>query len=410
LLSKDSIPPLPSPATLAAFHSRFATQEDILECRDSQNLLVDERTVIFVRTSSLLKPVKYAADAARLEEFWYAYFATYCARFGVTLWRPDLRDTPYSMYNAILRIIVIDTFRQAVLAGAYRYKGADPDLMSNMLMLFRMYDNFVHHRQRNRFLIEMKNPGALLAQEAKGAAYAGRDRVSLMGCVSSRMSTNYYQIAEARAKFLKGEGYPPEVCRLVADPKANSDDERDPATGHHVISPKDGRHERVTQFIIEIDERRKKETLQSGKAWRERTRVRSPNAPPSTLRTLPDDVPLDWFDPDFYASLSNRSRCRVTPEEPSIALPPAPVPLFTNTKSEQWWKLPRKDFMEKYGNEVLAQYELPDDRDVGDAAEDEEADDLAAAALDDDEDGYMVDDDQALGPERNVWVTMLSDK
>jgi hypothetical protein len=178
LLEKDAVPGAPSPAVLTDFNSRFATQEDIFQQRDSQEVLVEERSVVITRIANLRRPSKYAANASRLEEFWFAYFATSCARYGLARWQPDLRDTPYSLYNATHRIVAIDSFRQAVQAGAYSYMAADPRLLGDMTMLFRIYDQFVHHRQHGRYMQEFRKPGTLITKEAKSAAYAGRSRVS----------------------------------------------------------------------------------------------------------------------------------------------------------------------------------------------------------------------------------------
>jgi hypothetical protein len=63
-----------------------------------------------------------------------------------------------------------------------------------------------------------------------------------------------------------------------------------------------------------------------------------------------------------------------------------PLPqYYTNADADKWAKMPAKEFMEKYGNDVLAQYKVPtpeeiaafgldDERNKGDDADDESTD------------------------------------
>lgn len=86
-------------------------------------------------------------------------------------------------------------------------------------------------------------------------------------------------------------------------------------------------------------------------------RKRTPGLGPSEIsRTLPQKVPIDFFSPDFFNSLSVRQRKIYMGN--GIALP---LPEFCQSwEAVQTWKsLGKAEFMERYGNAKLALYMLP---------------------------------------------------
>lgn len=79
----------------------------------------------------------------------------------------------------------------------------------------------------------------------------------------------------------------------------------------------------------------------------------------SELTVLPKKVPIDWFDPIYWNSLTVHERAEYSQGgTPVVALP---LEQFCETWElcNQWKNLPREVFMEKYGNAVLSQYNLP---------------------------------------------------
>jgi hypothetical protein len=176
------------------------------------------------------------------------------------------------------------------------------------------------------------------------------------------------------------------------------------------VAVKVGRNPRVTEFVQAIDARRKESTLQAKKQWRERTRIRPLDAPASKFVGLPQHAPLDYFDPDFYAQLTNKVRRKITEDPPLIALPPPSVPVYGVNKADRYWKLKKSDFMSQYGNQVLAQYDLADDEVDEEDEDDIEFDDDSALMDDDlnnDEDEGMVDDDEDVGQQRDQWAAAM---
>jgi hypothetical protein len=181
LLLPNAVPQLPSRDSLAAFKSRYTSDTQILAAREGPTL-ISEASVRVARLSQLPNAGKHATDAALVEAFVIDYIATYCAKFGLTEWAPDLRDTPYSLYNSAHRIIAIDTFRQAMAARAYSHMGPNQDFLHDTALLMRVYDHFVHHFQLQRFKKEGKIPGSVALIEQLRPTYTRRGRVCTSLC------------------------------------------------------------------------------------------------------------------------------------------------------------------------------------------------------------------------------------
>ncbi|KIY46351.1 hypothetical protein FISHEDRAFT_47424, partial [Fistulina hepatica ATCC 64428] len=352
LLEVEALPPVPDSNVIAIFNSRFTSEEDIMQSRENGRPLVEATSVVIARAGSpLKKPGKFASDAARVEEFFLHYIAAQCAKYGLVQWCPDLRDTPYSPYNTAHRVAAIDSFRQVARSHAYSFYGAIDGQLDDLPLLFRIYDHFVHHLQQRRFSYERQKPGTVISVEARSKIYHARNR-----------------LAEKRKDYLTSHGFPKRVRELVADPRATSDDEFEPASGGHIVKGKVGRSARVTEFVRELDRRRRNDAAILGQRWTERDRIYKDDPAPSPLRALPRGVPIDYFDPEYYSVLSAKVRRTITSRRPKVALPPAPVPLFE--EGHPWRRMTDREFMAEYGNQILDQYRLPTDADDED---DEEA-------------------------------------
>lgn len=73
-------------------------------------------------------------------------------------------------------------------------------------------------------------------------------------------------------------------------------------------------------------------------------------------RPLPTNVPIDYFTPEFFNSLSVRER--VSYMGNGVALPTANF-CETWVDVERWKGLEQAEFMVRYGNAKLALYNLP---------------------------------------------------
>jgi hypothetical protein len=84
----------------------------------------------------------------------------------------------------------------------------------------------------------------------------------------------------------------------------------------------------------------------------------------SELMTLPKQVPIDWFDPIYWnIHLTVRERAHYVWDGAYIALPNAEL-CASWMECAKWKNLSTKEFMEKYGNAVLAEYNLPTEEEI----------------------------------------------
>jgi hypothetical protein len=84
----------------------------------------------------------------------------------------------------------------------------------------------------------------------------------------------------------------------------------------------------------------------------------------SEITAQPLRVPLDWFDPIYWnTALTLRQRADYVKNGAVIALPPEEF-CQTLEQCDEWKGIPEREFMEKYGNVVLAQYHIPTDEEL----------------------------------------------
>lgn len=155
----------------------------------------------------------------------------------------------------------------------------------------------------------------------------------------------------------------------MGNPSATSDDEYDPSSGTYEIKRKIGRASYWEAFIRALDERQAADLrLIRNREPQDRTRkVPLQNQRVSPFRALPANMPLDYFDVNFYNELPTKIQRKITPKSPQIALPSSPVEIFT--KKASWRALKTQAFMAMYGNTILAQYDLPSSKSTRDDKE-----------------------------------------
>ena len=78
----------------------------------------------------------------------------------------------------------------------------------------------------------------------------------------------------------------------------------------------------------------------------------------SKLSMMPESVPIDWFDPEAWNSFMVHKHVEYTVGGISVSLPLESIVILL-AKCAKWKNLLEKEFMEKYGNDVLAQYHMP---------------------------------------------------
>jgi hypothetical protein len=87
----------------------------------------------------------------------------------------------------------------------------------------------------------------------------------------------------------------------------------------------------------------------------ERQRVVPDVQEESPFSKLPKNVPIDWFDPTYFNSLPVIIRAQY--RGAVVALPEL-------WESIAWRQLDDDEFMERHGNRILAQYQIPTEEEI----------------------------------------------
>lgn len=196
-------------------------------------------------------------------------------------------------------------------------------------------------------------------------------------------------MAAARRLFLQENRYPQRYIDLV-DVKATSDDEAD-AGGMkqggrlvHWIKRRPERSEKAEVFVRHLDSVREAACRQDpSKRWRERLRLVPEVRVDSGFTSLPLNVPIDYFNPEYFNQLQPQLRFKITNRQ--VALLPDPSQSFKGHTDE---KLSDDKFMDKYQDEVHVLYDLGnvenwdedwlvDEDELMDFNDDEQLDDVA---------------------------------
>lgn len=182
-------------------------------------------------------------------------------------------------------------------------------------------------------------------------------------------------MAAARLKFLEENGYPRRYRALV-DPKATSDDEYDPKQKAWIIKRRPERSVKTNRWVRILDRVRRESIDQHPtRKWRERHRI-VPSDPSqqqdSPFVSTPDNMPIDYFDPDFFNKLQPKTRNRIATTQ--MAFLEDIEESFTWCAGE---RISDKAFYKKYGKERLSLYHMVGDEDFNDA-DDEWNDDTQA--------------------------------
>ncbi|KAJ7640002.1 hypothetical protein DFH06DRAFT_1478028 [Mycena polygramma] len=358
LTQEDMLPP----ATEGRKHydKRFDGVDDY---RAHMRTLVDEsRTAVTAAkdlATRLIRDAKripgpIANDIARIPEAHLATVFTMILKAGLQGFCPDLDGPVQSTYNQLHRHLAVSGFQflsssLAMCAVEVNLKVAeDTDLLCDM------YDNYVYGTLAQKTKMERRRPGSLSQSLTHGAEFKARARLS-----------------EVRFKTATSLGLRKPVLRMASVQEAHSDDEQSSGC----VRMKPGRNPVVGRFFREeldpaAEEYRKRNAKRGQKAPKPRIRG-NPLLPASDIGViLPPDVPVDFFTPAFFNALTLKERARYV--NTGVAFP---LEDFAFDEAHDDWKtMGKKDFMEKYGNDVLEQYDIPSPEEI-DALPDSDADD-----------------------------------
>ncbi|KAJ2916074.1 hypothetical protein MD484_g4343, partial [Candolleomyces efflorescens] len=384
LTDTKALPGKPSADIIKRFDERFATTDAISNQKHSNSLLI---SVNHVRGAFFLSTTTHARNTLvntirKMEEHIIQYIDSYLARFGLEEWRPDFAQSPYSLYNATLRIIALDTFKQALVSHAYAFLKPNLAYANDTNMLVKLYDHIVHFYFQGRYTRDARNPGAVQAVDDANSVYRNRAR-----------------LAKARRKWLTDNGYPRRYRELIT-PKATSDDERDPEQRKingrplYFIKARPERSAKVTRFLRILDAKREASArVDPDRRWKERVRQEPATVIPTAFPSIPKHMPVDYFDPNYFNHLPPKLRAKAAVYR--VALLPEVEDSFSGCADE---KLTDLAFDEIYAATVAAPYQMVDDIDLilADSEEEEHDDDVLNAEEEEEEEDFYEDEDAAL--------------
>lgn len=187
LLDSKSIPYDPPRHIIDSFSAKFGSKAQV-EALDIQRAhpLVDAESVQLPTSVVEKTGSRIVANHSKVNTSILSYMKACIARFGFTLWRPDLRQNADSLYNSALRIIAIETFQQALVSNVYglAFK-INTVYAADVSLLIKIYNHFVFHYFAGRYRRDSKNPGSVVRMDKKSGPYKLRSDVGFLFGISA---------------------------------------------------------------------------------------------------------------------------------------------------------------------------------------------------------------------------------
>jgi len=180
LIYTNAIPPTPQPEHIVVFKAHFsesATDADLQHACNRKQLIKSN----LVEIGSLISPAtqkRIALAVKNVEEFILRFVQTFISKFGLISWCPDFNQSPYSLYNSACHLIALNTFNQAIISQAYDFFHPNTKYLTNMDLLIKLYDHFVHYRMYEVFKRELHIPGSMQALSSTNPQYQSKLQVS----------------------------------------------------------------------------------------------------------------------------------------------------------------------------------------------------------------------------------------
>ncbi|KAF5348752.1 hypothetical protein D9757_014136 [Collybiopsis confluens] len=338
LFSQHDVPPPVGGSLLNDFQQRFQTSDHVQSFVDGLVSAVNPASQAAVAAASSVQQAAHqgtsqiAKETKRVEEAHLLAMFGAVARAGLPRWAPDVFGTPESMYNATHGLLALSTFKNVAASFGYTFLAVDLSYLQNHTFLTKLYRSFVFGHMAEKARQEGKAPGRVARDVELMNIYRRRDH-----------------LRETRVKQLKDDGFSKAVVHLAEENEAHSDDELDPNSPpneeRYLIWIKEGRAPHVTELFRFID-------ISTNQV----RAIPAESIGPSKIPRFPVHVPLDYFEPEFYNSMSVQERLSYMNN--GVALPkPEHCQRWADVLN--WKNLSKKEFMEKFGNNTLAQYAVP---------------------------------------------------
>ncbi|KAJ3796507.1 hypothetical protein GGU11DRAFT_133361 [Lentinula aff. detonsa] len=350
LLSQNTLPVPVSPVDISNFNQRFTSANNrandieklIQGVTSSSNAIA--ASVQAVKHNAFLGRGIIAKQVGRIEDSFLEKIFSAITALGLDRWAPDVTGGhPDSVYNLVHEQVAISTFKMLLASFVYRFMNADMTVGNDNALCVRIYRQFVFGHIGRKVKEELRKPGSVEQRNERTNTYKRRSR-----------------LRDNRIQLLKNESFRPQVLKLALESESHSDDELDDTSTAnmptYLIRKKVGRAHKVA-VLFHILDSRYEGTINRQKGQRG-DRIRKVPVPEinSQFTQMPKDVPIDFFDPDYFNNFfSVKERAHYA--ENGVALPSEEH--CESTSIDIWKNLSEAEFMETYGNAVLAQYKVP---------------------------------------------------
>ena len=181
LLDAKEIPQDPPERTLRLFNSRLSgldPETALQEIAVNGHPLIDPSLIqIGDSARSTTSRARFSIQMRFVEEHCLQYMQSCLAKFGLSRWSPDLRQSPYSLYNAACRMVALDTFKQALVSQTYAHLKPNIKYVNDMNLLKKLYDHIVHFYLESRYRKNARKPGSVKDADETSPLYRARKRV-----------------------------------------------------------------------------------------------------------------------------------------------------------------------------------------------------------------------------------------
>lgn len=182
--------------------------------------------------------------------------------------------------------------------------------------------------------------------------------------------------------------FPPRYRKICSDTLAHSDDEYNTEKQVYVIKTLGYRSKNANRFFRRLNVEMIKEAQVNGKASRRRVR-RLPKEPrPSAFKRAPVNLPINFYDPTWFKSLSPAQKQIMVDGQNVALLPDARHSLLPDRHPDE--KLSNTRFTAKYLDILAEPYELSD----GEGGDEDEIEDEEDEDEEDDNEAIEVDEEE----------------
>jgi len=360
LVPKNSVPVAPSEEQLRSFYQRFRCTDEIDSAISGGPSLLALDTIQTLKKAREQRQ-KVGKHMIHLSEFNIRYIHSSLSQLGITTWLPNLDEQPDSLYNVAHRMAAIKTFRECVAGNAYSFMNINHAFIEDFELLKQAYDHYVHYVWLNVYSKEKKEKGKHRKDEERKALQTARER-----------------LRDRRYKFAVNQNFPKRYLKIIKPVQAHSDDEYFPKKEVYLIKKLPFRSEAANEFFRRLDDVMKNSGQEDGKRSLARRRIRIKNAPMTIFPKAPKNMPLDFYDVNWFNSKLPAQRQNLADLD-SVAFIKNPMQSLMFTDPTE--KLGNTRFVESRWDEATKDYNLDflEQQDSDSPSESDEASDYGAS-------------------------------